>query len=312
MDFIQAYLADPLKLALVWSLLALGVYLSFRILDVADLSLEGTFPVAAVLTILLINAGVNPWLAQLIALLVGVAMGLLVAALNVYLKIPFLLSGIIVMTGLISVAVVLSNGTLSLSDTSSTIYGPLISAFVPTMGKYWGRFLGTVILLLLIDAVVAVTLYWFFGTELGLAVRATGKNKGMAVSEGISNKGSTLIAMGISGALIALAGSLYAQMQTFSTSDMGQGTLVLSLAIVFLGELVIRTSSFKWHLVSIFLGGFVYWLILGAVERIPSFDSRWIYMVQAAMMALVMLVPFVGAAIKKKWPHKKKEALTHA
>jgi ABC-type uncharacterized transport system permease subunit len=101
-------------------------------------------------------------------------------------------------------------------------------------------------------------------------------------------------------------------MQTFSTSDMGQGTLVLSLAIVFLGELVIRTSSFKWHLVSIFLGGFVYWLILGAVERIPSFDSRWIYMVQAAMMALVMLVPFVGAAIKKKWPHKKKEALTHA
>lgn len=313
----QILLSEPLKLALLWSLLALGLYLSFRILDVADLSLEGCFPVSGIITVLCINAGVNPWLALLIAMAFGALVGLVVAALNVYLKIPFLLSGIIVMTALFSVNVLLGHGSVTISDSGNTVFGWLDSLFISAFQnggaatpKYWGNFLGTAIILILIDAAITMAIYWFFGTEVGLSIRASGRSKATASSLGVNNRLSVLICMAISSAVIALAGSLYAQDMLTATNTSGQGTLVLSLAIVFIGELALRGVSFKSHLISIFVGGFIYWLILGLIERIPGFNVNYLYMIQAAMMTVVMVLGLVAKKLPKK--SKKKEAVTHA
>lgn len=316
-NVLRMFLSDPTKLALIWSLLALGLYLSFRILDVADLSLEGTFPVAGIITVLVINAGVNPFLSLLIAMAFGAVMGLLVAALNVYLKIPSLLAGIIVMTGLFSVNVLLGHGSVTIADSSNTVFGWLSNLFIDafrnggvTSPKYWGNFLGSALVLVLVDVLIAGAIYWFFGTEIGLAIRSSGKNKETASSQGVNNRLSSLVCMALSGGVIALAGSLYAQMNITATNTAGQGTLVLSLAIVFIGELVLRGVSFKTHLVSIFVGGFIYWLLLGLIERIPGFDVNYLYLIQAAMMTLVMVIGLLVKKLPKKG--KKKEAVTHA
>jgi ABC-type uncharacterized transport system, permease component len=316
-NILRMLLTEPTKLALIWSLLALGLYLSFRILDVADLSLEGTFPVAGIISVIVINAGVNPFLSLLIAMAFGAVMGLLVAALNVYLKIPSLLAGIIVMTGLFSVNVLLGHGSVTISDSSNTVFGWLSNLFVDAFRsggsetpKYWGNSLGAALVLVLVDVLIAGAIYWFFGTELGLAIRSSGKSKETASAQGVNNRLSSLVCMALSGAVIALAGSLYAQMNLTATNTAGQGTLVLSLAIVFIGELVLRGVSFKTHLVSIFVGGFVYWLLLGLIERIPGFDVNYLYLIQATLMTLVMVI----GLLVKKLPNKskKKEGVTHA
>jgi putative ABC transport system permease protein len=314
---VRMLLSEPMKLALIWGLLALGLYLSFRILDVADLSLEGTFPVSGIITVLAINAGLNPWVSLLLAMAFGALMGLVTAALNVYLKIPFLLSGIIVMTALFSVNVLLGHGSVTIAESSNTVFGWLDDAFVSGLSglgwgtpKYWGNFFGTALVLVLIDAAVAGMVYWFFGTEIGLAIRASGRNRETASASGINNRLSVLLCMSISGAVIALAGSLYAQDKITATNTAGQGTLVLSLAIVFIGELVLRGVSFKTHLASIFVGGFVYWLILGLIEKIPGFNVNFIYLIQAAMMTVVMVLGLLIKKLPKKGA--KKEAVTHA
>jgi putative tryptophan/tyrosine transport system permease protein len=311
MSVVQMLFTDPFKLALVWSILGLGVFLSYRVLDVPDLSIEGVFPVAAAITIISINNGINPWVAILLAMVFGAVMGILTSSLNVFLKIPFLLSGIIVMTGLLSIAVVLTTGSISIAKDASTIFASLNSFFASITSKYWGNFFGTALLLSIIAVVIFIGIYWFFGTELGLAVRATGKNKTMSSAEGINNSLMSLLGMAISSMLIALAGSLYAQMENYASSDMGKGTLVLGLAILFLGEIVLRKASFKAHIISIFLGGYLYWLILGSIERIPSFDARYLYLVQAVMMMLVMGVPYLVKVIREKIQEKKR-ARTHA
>ena len=165
--------------ALIWALFALGVFVTYRILDVADLAVEGVFPLAAITSIFFINLGVDPLISLLISILAGVVVGFINGALHIYLKIPSLLSGIIIMIALYTVNVVISKGNISIDSGKQTIF-TILNQLVGN------RILSQFIILAFIVAVIFCAVYWFFGTEYGLSLRASGKNKTMSKANGIN------------------------------------------------------------------------------------------------------------------------------
>lgn len=293
------FLSEPVFLGLVWSILALGTFVAYRVLDIADLSLEGVFPLSAVLGLWCINSGMHPILALIISILVGIACGIITACLHVFLKIPTLLSGIIMMTGLFSFVVVISLGNISIGD-KPTIFTPLNDLLTSFMGMAWGNWLGSTILVLAVVIACLLLLYFFFGTTLGISIRATGKNKMMARACGINDGVMIIIGLAISSGLVALSGGLLGQYQSYAASTMGKGTVVIGLATLFLGEVVLRRISFKSSLISVVIGGFIYWYIIDAVLIIPGFNANFIYLIQAIIMVLVMAVPVLIKRIQMR------------
>jgi putative ABC transport system permease protein len=288
---LQALLSEPLLLGLIWSIFALGVFISFRILSIADMSVEGVFPFAAVLAIWALKAGWNPFLALLLAIGAGMAAGALNGVMGRYLKINPLLAGIILMTALFSLTVVVSNGNISLEDGATTLFTPFEDLFSGISSVYWKNFCGDLLLLALVTMVLFVFVYWFFGTEIGAAIRASGKNEQLARAEGLNVHVYILLGLAISSGLVACAGALYGMRQSFATINLGKGTLIIGLATIFLGEIALPKMSFKAHLLSILIGGYLYWLIMSALELLPNYNANYRYLIQALFITLVMLVP---------------------
>src|SRR5574344_1656066 len=195
-SFFSFLFTDAPMQAFVWVILALGVYVSFRILNVADLSVDSLFPFAGIISLILINVGVDPLLSILIAILAGVAVGWLNAALHVYLHINPLLAGIVIMVALYTPNVILAPGTLTIATGKNSI-------FTLTNSLFHNMDATKIVLLFLFMAVVGLILYWFFGTEEGLALRASGKNSEMSKANGINTKKEYFIGMMISSGLIA-------------------------------------------------------------------------------------------------------------
>lgn len=297
------FLSEPLLLGLIWGILALGVFIAYRVLDIADLSVEGVLPLSAVLSLFLINNGVDPLISLIICVLVGAICGSLVAIMHLYLKIPSLLSGIIMMTGLFSIVVVISKGNIVLNDVTNTILNPFILMFRGLSSERsfiaWSNFLGSFVLCAIFMIIVVFLMYWFFGTQLGLAIRATGKNKTMSRAQGINTNKMEIIGLSLSSALVALSGALLAQYQGYASSTIGKGTIVIGLAIIFLGEAIFGRKTFKIQLVSIIVGGFLYWYIIDAILLIPNFNSNLLYLIQAILIVLILVVPM----LTKKYKH---------
>lgn len=289
MNQLTNFLTQPILLGLIWGILSIGVFIAYRILDIADLSVEGVLPLSAIVSLYLINLGVNPWISLIVSIIVGVLSGILTASIHIYLKIPAILSGIIVMTGLFSIVVVLSLGNISTAN--DTIFTPLNTFLANYMNTGWASWIGYTAVLILIVLIVLGLTYWFFGTELGVAIRATGKNKVMANAQGINTSKMVIIGLAISSALVGLAGGLLGQYQTYCASTTGKGSIVIGLATLFLGEVIFGKRSFKNHLISIMLGGFVYWYIINAVLLIPGFNANYLYLIQAIIITIVMVLP---------------------
>ncbi len=299
------FLTDPILQGLIWSILALGVFVAYRVLDIADLSVEGVFPLAAVCSIYFINSGWNPLLALLVTLIIGAVCGALTAMLHVYLKIPSLLAGIIMMTGLLTFVLVVSNGNISLSIDKESMFSWLYHLLEPSMGIAWGDWLANVVIIAAIVVLCLVFIYIFFGTKIGISIRATGKNKTMARACGINDRLMIIIGLAISSSLIALAGCIYAQQKTYASADVGKGTIVIGLATLFLGEVAFKRTSFKVNLISIVLGGFIYWYIIDAILIIPGFNANYLSLVQAGIMVLVMGVPYLIKLFKSRQEKRK-------
>jgi len=290
-SLVQSLLTQPLLLGLIWSIFALGVFVSFRILNIADMSVEGLFPFSAVLSLWAINAGWNPVLALLLSIGVGFLSGVLMGVLNRYLKIDALLAGIVLMTAFFSLTVVVSNGNVSLPDGSQTLFSDIENVFKSITTKAWGAFCGDLVVLLLAVFLLYGLVYWFFGTELGTAIRAVGRNHRFARAEGLNVDLLTALGLAISSVLIAIAGALYGMWQTSATIALGKGTLVIGLATIFLGEIALSKTSFKSHLVSLVIGGWLYWLILSAITLIPGYNANYRYLIQAIFITIVMVIP---------------------
>lgn len=230
---------------LLWALLAIGVYLTFRVLDIADLTVEGSFPLGAATAATLIVAGYHPLVAILAACVTGMLAGVVTGILCTKFKIPALLAGILTMIALYSVNLrIMGKANLPLlqQDTIFTIWNLGMDKMMTTLA------IGAVIVL-----VVALLNYWFFGTELGTAVRATGFNPHMIRANGINTDNMIVLGLLLSNGLVAISGALVAQSNGFADVGMGVGTIVIGLASVIIGEVLFGTRSFKNCLISVIL-----------------------------------------------------------
>lgn len=273
-----------LESGLIYALMALGVLISFRILDFPDLTADGSFPLGGAVAGVAIIAGFNPWVACLFGLLAGMAAGVTTAWLHVKLGILHLLAGILVMTALWSV-------NLRVMDKSNL---PLLGepTIFHTLGanSTWEKIAvvaGVVVL-------VKLLLDWFFSTETGLAMRATGSNLRMAQAQGINTSWMIILGMAISNGLIALSGALFVQTQGFSDVSMGIGTIVVGLVAVILGETILTAKRIFWITLSVVLGSIVYKFFVqlamsSDLLREIGFRSQDLNLV-TALLVIVLLV----------------------
>lgn len=271
---------------LLWAIMALGVFLTFRVLDIADLSVEGTFPLGAAVAATLIDASHSVWFAMLIALIAGCIGGTVTALLTTKLKIPALLSGILTMIGLYSVNLMImgkANVPLLRAETVFTLTEDLFGV---------SSVVATLIVGLIATTVVGVIMYWFFGTVLGTAIRATGCNPQMARAQGINTNVMVILGLLISNGLVALSGALVAQSNGFADVGMGTGTIVIGLASVIIGEVLFGTRSFKNWLISVVLGSVVYRAVIAIVLELgmPPNDLK---LFTAVLVAIALSLPLI-------------------
>lgn len=271
---------------LLWAIMALGVFLTFRVLDIADLSVEGTFPLGAAVAATLIDAGHSVWFAMLIALIAGCIGGTVTALLTTQLKIPALLSGILTMIGLYSVNLMImgkANVPLLRAETVFTLTENLFGV---------SSVVATLIVGLVATVIVGAIMYWFFGTVLGTAIRATGCNPQMARAQGINTNVMVILGLLISNGLVALSGALVAQSNGFADVGMGTGTIVIGLASVIIGEVLFGTRSFKNWLISVVLGSVVYRAVIAIVLELgmPPNDLK---LFTAVLVAIALSLPLI-------------------
>lgn len=249
---------SALSQGLLWSLLAIGVFLTYRILDIADLTAEGTFPLGAGIAALAITKGTSPYLACLLAFLGGVLAGLVTGLFHTKLKIPALLAGIITMTGLYSITNrVMGAPNLSLLG-SKTVY-----SFFENLGLTKTH--AAIIVGVLFALLVIFVLHFFFKTEMGLAIRATGDNDAMSEANGINTDNMKLIGYMLSNGCIALSGALLAQNNGYADLNSGVGTIVIGLAAIIIAEVLFRNKPLLWRMLTIVLGAVIYRFILAIV-----------------------------------------------
>lgn len=287
------------NLGLIYAVLGIGVYLAYRVLDIADLGAEGVFPLGGAVSILMIALGVPPILAIVLAIIAGGLMGLLTGLLHTKLRIPSLLAGIITMVMCVPLSQLLNGITNSLNGYShiGDFVGSLTITGIPTIFTFFRSLLGEwgyILTSLLTLAIVIAALYWFFGTELGITIRATGKNKIMSRAQGINTDSRVIIGLVISNAIVAMSGSLFSQMMLTSNSTFGQGTIVIALASILLGEAIMLYGkpNFAVSLISVLVGSFVYQLVINLAMRLLN-DNGYLKLIQALLFIIILCIPLL-------------------
>ena len=275
---------------LMWAILTLGIYLTFRVLDIADLTIEGTFPLGAAVTVVLINKGMNPFLSMLICIIAGCLAGLITGILHTKFKIPAILSGILTQIALYSVNIRIlgDKATVALAGKSlKTIVSGILPAGLKSNTL-------SIIVGVIVCAIIIWTLYWFFGTELGCAVRATGSNANMARAMGISTDRMTVLCLMVSNGLVALSGSLISQFDYGSALvNMRQGTIVIGLASVIIGEVLFihKEQNFAFKMSAITLGAIIYRTIIACALTLPWMKATDLKIITALIVAVALAVP---------------------
>ena len=263
-----------------YGIMALGVYVTYKLLDFADLTVDGSLVTGGAVAIMLMLSGVNPYVALLCALLAGMLAGLVTGLLHTAFGIPPILSGILTQIGLYSINMRImgkSNQPISVDK-----YDLIVSL----------REIPHAILMGAIFVVVVISvLYWFFGTETGSAIRATGANPQMARAQGVNTNNMKLLALVLSNGLVALAGALYAQYNGSADINMGRGAIVIGLAAVIIGEVLFgRRGNFAWTLLSVVFGGIVYFLVIALVIQL-GLSTTDLKLFQALTVAVFLAIP---------------------
>ena len=291
---------------LIWGLMAIGVYITFRILDIADLTVDGSFATGGAVAVMLIRAGVNPWLALLGAFAAGMLAGLVTGLFTTRCGIPAILAGILTQLALYSVNLRILGGKAN-QAVGVDKYPLLVSQrFVRDL-----TLKNPLPLLLIFLAVVIALLYWYFGTERGCALRATGANPAMARAQGISTKGCVVLGLMLSNGLVALSGALLAQFQGAADVNMGRGAIVIGLAAVIIGEVVFGKifRNFALKLAAVAIGAVIYYFVLQLVLQL-GLNTNDLKLLTALIVALFLSVPHWKSRLHHQ--KQKKEAAPHA
>lgn len=285
-----------LEIGLIFALVALGVYISFRIVNFPDLTVDGSFPLGGAVAATLLVGGWNPFVATVVAFAAGAFAGLITGWLHVKLKIMQLLAGILVMIALYSVILrVMGKPNEPLLDTP-TIFTMLSFAGLP------GPWV-TPVILLVIALLVKLALDWFFASEVGLAMRATGGNARMARSLGVSTDRLSLIALALSNGIVALGGALFAQSQGGADVSMGIGTIVIGLAAVIIGETILPGRSIAIATLGCIVGAVLYRLLiaLGLNSDFIGLKAQDLNLVTAVLVTIALVMP----ALKRRFSRRR-------
>jgi len=274
------------EIGLIFSLVALGVLISFRLLRFPDLTVDGSFPLGGAVCAVIISQGGNPFVASAAATIAGAAAGLATGWLNVRLKIMDLLASILMMIALYSINLRIMGGPNVPLINDETLFTLLQPADIP---DYWMR----PALLLVIVIVVKLGMDWFFSTECGLSIRATGSNARMARAQGIATGRMVLLGMAISNALVALAGSLFAQTQGGTDISMGIGTIVIGLAAVIVGESILPSRRLVYATLAVIIGAIAYRFFIALALNIDAIglQAQDLNLVTAILVTIALVIP---------------------
>ena len=272
---------------LVWGIMAIGVYITFRILDFADLTVDGSLCTGGAVCIMMMLNGQNVWVSMVAALLAGMAAGCVTGLLHTFMGIPAILSGILTQLGLYSINLKIMGKANQAINVDK--YDLLVSLrFIRNVPL----FKNTILLVSLIIIVLIIILYWFFGTELGCSIRATGCNDKMARAQGINTDFNRVLGLMISNGLVALSGALLSQYQGFADINMGRGAIVIGLAAVIIGEAIFGKifRNFGLRLLSVAFGSIIYYLVLQVVIWL-GIDTDLLKLLSAAVVAIFLAIP---------------------
>ena len=285
---------------LVWGIMALGVYVTYRILDVADLTVDGSLATGGAVCVILIRAGVNPWVAILAALVAGGVAGLVTALLHTKCGIPAILAGILTQLALYSVNLRIMGGK-SNQPVSVDKYNLIVSQrYVREL-----KLTNPMIPILIILAAIIGILYWFFGTEKGCSIRATGANKTMARAQGINPDNDIILGLVISNALVALSGALIAQYQGSVDVNMGRGAIVIGLAAVIIGEVVFKKikHNFAGTLAFVTFGAVIYYIVI-QITLLLGLNTNDLKLITAIIVGLFLALPYWKGRISERRSRK--------
>ena len=294
---------------LIWGIMAIGVYITYRILDVADLTVDGSFGTGGAVCVMALLGGHNIWVALLLALISGLLCGLVTGLLHTFMGIPAILAGILTQLALYSINLkILGKANQSINVDKSDL---LISLrWVKEAALH-----NPVVMVILITAVVIAILYWFFGTELGCGIRATGSNPNMSRAQGINTNFNIVLGLMVSNGLVTLSGALLSQYQGFADVSMGRGAIVIGLAAVIIGEAIFGRifHNFALKLASVSIGAVIYYIVIQLVLTL-GFDANLLKLLSAAVVAIFLAVPYWKGKYFSKPVSKKaqKEDETHA
>ena len=281
----------------VWAVMAIGIYITFRLLNITDMSAEGVFPLGGAIGAILITNAVNPWLATLSAFIGGMIAGSVAGWIHTKMKIPPLITGILMQTGLYSINLHVMDGRPNIALLGQkTIYTPIAEMF--DISKNMSV---TVVALMILTAII-ILLVLFLHTEIGLALRSTGDNPRMSEANGINtNKMKTLGYM-LSNGFIALAGAMVAQKDGFADISMGIGTIVIGLAAIVIVEVMIPNKSIGIRLTTIVLGSFLYRLIIDTILNQPFIDIRPtdLRLFSSILLGLVLFLPEIQKGMNSR------------
>ena len=287
--FISA-IPGAVGLGLIWGIMAIGVYITFRVLDFADLTVDGTLATGGAVLVISMMNGMNVWVALLFAFLAGCMAGLVTRVLNTLLGIPPILAGILTQLALYSINLRI----LGKSNQALSIYKYHVLASMTDITK------AIIIVAIFVVAIIAI-LYWFFDTELGHSIRATGCNQNMARANGININLTKIVALVLSNGLVALAGGLLSQYQGFADVNMGRGAIVIGLAAVIIGEVIFGKifKNFALRLLAVAFGGIIYYVVMQFVISL-GLNTDDLKLLTAAIVAVFLGIPYLKGQYAQK------------
>lgn len=275
---------------LIWGIMAIGVYITFRVLDFADLTVDGTLATGGAVLVITMMNGMNVYVALLLSFIAGCVAGLVTGVLNTLLGIPPILAGILTQLALYSVNLRI----LGKSNQALSIYKYHVLASMTDITK------AIIIVAIFVVAIIAI-LYWFFDTELGHSIRATGCNQNMSRANGINIKFTKIVALILSNGLVALAGGLLSQYQGFADVNMGRGAIVIGLAAVIIGEVIFGKifKNFALKLLAVAFGGIIYYIVMQFVINL-GLNTDDLKLLTAVIVAIFLGIPYIKSQYAQK------------
>ena len=292
---------------LIWGIMAIGVYITYRILDVADLTVDGSFAIGGAVAVILILNGCNLWLAMILAFVAGLLAGAITGLLHTLMGIPAILSGILTQLALYSINLKImgkANQSVNVNQTDLLVSLRWVKEFA---------FHNPLITVGVVLFVLIALLYWFFGTEMGCGIRATGTNLNMSRAQGINTNFNKVLGIMLSNGLVAFSGAFLAQYQGFADVKMGQGAIVIGLAAVIIGEALFGKifKNFALRLLSVAFGSIIYYIVIQTVITL-GMDANLLKLLSAAIVAIFLAVPYWKGQYTQKHMRKHKGGKVNA